>query len=148
MFKKAAGTMLATLAVADINEDYHAMLHGEDMLTGFQIEPMWEQFKAEYAHLSPIDLSDEAAMFDFFANVDSIITHNSRTDKTFTRGINQYSAMTFEDFADHFHLAENEENAPQNCSATRSSPLTEEGNGDAPDSWNWCDKGGVSPVKD
>ena len=56
--------------------------------------------------------------------------------------------MTFEEIEDHFHLVENAKNAPQNCSATRSSPLTADGNDDAPDSWNWQNHGGVSPVKD
>ena len=30
MFKKAASTLLATLAAADINEDFHAVLHGKE----------------------------------------------------------------------------------------------------------------------
>ena len=59
--------------------------------------------------------------------------------------------MTWEEFSEHFHFAENEANAEQNCSATdRSSPLTggELGEGDVPAAWNWQNKGGVSPVKD
>lgn len=39
-------------------------------------------------------------------------------------------------------------NAEQNCSATRSSPLTGDGVSAAPETWNWVNKGGVSPVKD
>lgn len=53
--------------------------------------------------------------------------HNSNPNKTWTRGINRFSAMTFEEFSEHFHLNENQENAEQNCSATRSSPLTADG---------------------
>jgi cathepsin H len=56
--------------------------------------------------------------------------------------------MTFEQLSEHFHLKENEENAEQNCSATRSSPLTASGANDVPSSWDWSDHGGVSPVKD
>ena len=58
--------------------------------------------------------------------------------------------MTFEEFSQHFNLADNQENAEQNCSATnRSSPLTANSDAsDTPDSWNWQNKGGVSPVKD
>ena len=140
--------MLATLAAADINSDFQGLLNGDEELRGAFMEPKWEQFKNEYAELSPVDLSEESSMFAFYENVDSVITHNSQADKTFSRGINQFSAMTFEEFSEHFHFAENKENAPQNCSATRPSPLTAEGVEDTPDSWNWQNKGGVSPVKD
>ena len=106
MFKTAASTMIATLAAANINEDFHGLLHGEEQLRGTHMEPMWEQFKEEYEALSPVDL-DEDAMFTFFNNVDRVINHNSRSDKTFTQGINAFTAMTSEEFAEHFHLAEN-----------------------------------------
>ena len=76
-------------------------------------------------------------MFTFFQNVDKVIEHNSKDIKTYTKVINKFSAMTFEQFSDYFNLEDNQENAEQNCSATRSSPLTSNGNGDAPDSWNW-----------
>jgi len=56
--------------------------------------------------------------------------------------------MTPSEFSDYFHLDQNQANAEQNCSATRSSPLTANGINDAPDSFNWVTKGGVSPVKD
>lgn len=112
MFKKAAGTMLATMATADINQNFHGLLHGDDELKENQMEPMWEQFKFEFATLSPVDLNDDSAMLAFYANIDSVIEHNSRSDKTFTRGINQFTAMTFEEFADHYHFAENQENTP------------------------------------
>lgn len=115
------------------------------------MEPLWTQFKAEYAHLSPVDLSDDSTMYTFYEKLESIIEHNSRDGKTYTRGLNQFSAMTNEEFNEHYHFVENEANAEQNCSATgRTSPLTsgELGDGAVPDSWNWQNKGGVSPVKD
>jgi len=148
MFKKAAGTMLATLAAADINQDFSEMLQGTEQFKATHMEPMWHQYKEEFGQRSPVDLDDESAMFTFFNNVDRVIEHNSRDDKTYSQGINAFTAMTFQEIQEHFHLIENQRNAPQHCSATRSSPLTAEGNGDAPDSWDWRNKGGVSPVKD
>ena len=144
---KAASALLATFAAAEINEDFHGVLHGQEYLTESHLEPLWEQFKEEFGAISPVELG-ESAKFTFLNKIDLIIEHNSRSDKTFTKGINQFSAMTFEEIQDHFHLVENAKNADQNCSATRSSPLTADGNSDAPDAWNWQNHGGVSPVKD
>ena len=148
MFNKTVGIMLATLAAADINHDYEGLLAGDEQLRGTDMQPMWEQFKNEFAELSPVDLSEQSTMYTFFENVDRVIDHNSKDDKTYTKEINLFSAMTFEQFSEHFNMAQNQANAPQNCSATRSSPLTAVGVDDAPDAWNWQNKGGVSPVKD
>jgi len=147
MFRKAVSTVLASLAAADINEDFSSVIQGTEELRGAHLEPLWSQYKAEFATLSPVELNDDA-MYTFFNNLDSVIEHNSKADKTYSRGINKFSAMTFAQFSEHFHLAENQANAPQNCSATRSSPLTESGVADVPAAWNWQNHGGVSPVKD
>lgn len=74
------------------------------------------------------------------------MAHNRQADKTWTKGINKFSAMTSEEFAEHYHLAENQANAEQNCSATGVSPQVN--NETPPESWNWRTKGKVSPVKD
>ena len=146
MFKKAAGSMFATLAAANINVDFDRLLHGRDQ--NANMYDLWDQFVEEFSSSSPVDLTDPDRQTIFMSNViDRVIPHNSG-DHSYTKGINQFSAMTFEEFEDHFHLVENQANAEQNCSATRSSPLTANGNGDAPDSWDWRNKGGVSPVKD
>ena len=148
MFKKAAGTMIATIAAADINVDYHDILHGIVSISEDHVDPMWDQFKSEFEHLSPNNLHQDQAVITFFSKVTEIIEHNAKADKTFTKGINQYTAMTFAEFSEHFNLAKNQENADQTCSATRSSPLTSSSaNDDPPDSWNWKSHGGVSPVK-
>jgi len=148
MLRTAIASTLAAFAAADINEDFGDLLQGREDLHATHFEPIWAQYKAEFEGQSPVDL-DEDAMFNFFENVDKIITHNKQEDKKFSQGINAFSAMTFEQFAEHFHLKDNQENAPQNCSATgRASPLTTAGNDDVPDSWDWSKHGGVSPVKD
>ena len=151
MYKKAFGAIVATsYAAADLNTDFKGLLHGQEQFKALDMANLWTQFKQEYGQESPISLESDNAMGTFFANVDSIIEHNSKSDKKFTRGINKFTAMTFAEFDDHYNLTENNLNAPQECSATnRSSPLTQgEENTDVPDSWNWQQHGGVSPVKD
>ena len=85
---------------------------------------MWNQFQAEFELASPVKLDDGERMLTFLENVASIVEHNSNPAKTFTRGINKFSAMTPTEFADFYNLEDNQLNAEQNCSATRSSPLT------------------------
>ena len=77
MFKLALGSAIAGYAAAEINEDFQTILHGEEQLHATHLEPMWAQYKAEYEGVAPIGLDSEDAMFAFFANVDSIITHNT-----------------------------------------------------------------------
>ena len=84
---KAASALLATFAAADINEDFHGVLHGQEYLNESHLEPLWEQFKEEFGANSPVEL-DESAKFTFLNKIDLIIEHNSRSDKTWTKGIN------------------------------------------------------------
>ena len=95
MLRSAIVSSLAAFASADINVDYHDLLHGLEELRAGHLQPLWSQFKTEFEHLSPIDL-DEDSMFSFFDNVDKIITHNKKSEKTYTVGINNFSAMNFE----------------------------------------------------
>ena len=149
MLKKAMAGMLATCASANINVEFEEILTGQMELTNDNYEPLWNHFVAEFSEVSPVELGDAERLWVLFDNIDSVIKHNLNPAKTYTRGINKFSAMTFDEFAEYFHLEENQANAEQNCSATgRTSPLTAEGDDSAPDSWNWVNKGGVSPVKD
>lgn len=110
MFRKAVGSMLASMAAADINKDFSSLIQGTEEFGGELFEPLWRQYQTEFADLSPVDL-DENAMYTFFTNLDAVITHNKKADKTYTRGINKFSAMTFEQVSEHFHFAENQANA-------------------------------------
>ena len=148
MFKTVVSTALATFASADINAEFSCLLHGECEWTQDQIEPLWNAFVEEYEELSPVDLNTSEAFVNFFVKVDKIIEHNSNPESTYEKGINMYSAMTFEQLSEHFNFEANQANAEQNCSATRSSPLTAAGADSAPDSYDWRNHGGVSPVKD
>ena len=66
---KAASAMLASFAAADINEDFHGVLHGQDLLEEHHLEPLWEQFKEEFAAMSPVEL-EESAKVTFLNKID------------------------------------------------------------------------------
>ncbi len=55
----------------------------------------------------------------FETKVKEIITHNSQPNVTFYKGLNEYSDLTDEEFADYFHLVGDN----QECSATYKSAL-------------------------
>lgn len=48
--------MIATIAAADINVDFHDILHGIVEINEDHVDPMWDQFKSEFEHLSPNNL--------------------------------------------------------------------------------------------
>ncbi len=106
MLSKALTSVLATFAAANINEDRQNLLNGGEQLHATDMEPLWNQFKTEFEHISPVEL-DQNAMFTFFQNVDKVIEHNSKDTKTYTKVINKFSAMTFEQFSDYFNLEDN-----------------------------------------
>lgn len=107
MFKSVFGSVVATMAAADINADFHDLIHGEETLHMVHMKPVWEQFKEEFTETSPVDLEDESKMFTFFENLEKVIEHNKKEDKTYSRGINKFSAMTFEEFSNFMHFADN-----------------------------------------
>ena len=80
MFKKAAAGMLATCAAAEINEDFKGFLSGQDKLDNDNYAPIWEQYVSEFKDASPVELDSEERLWVFFANVDSIIEHNSKPE--------------------------------------------------------------------
>jgi len=76
---------------------------------------MYAQFQQEYESLAQAHYQkagvDRRAVFE--DTVRTIVAHNSNPINTWKQGINQFSDMTEEEFADYFHLK-----AEQNCSAT------------------------------
>lgn len=91
-----------------------------------------------------MDLEEEGRYDIFVSNVEKVVQHNSDPRKLYVREINRYSAMTFEEVKDYYHM-DDVLKAMQNCSATASKKLEKE---DVPDTWDWREHGAVSPVKD
>ena len=150
MLRTAITSGLAVFAAADVNADHSDLLHGKVERTAENLQAIWDQYVKEYENLSPVDLAEDASFVRFFNKLDKIIKHNMQEDRTYTMGLNALSSMTWEQVKEHYHFDQVQANAAQTCSATyRSSPLTSvEAVDAAPESWNWCDHGGVSPVKD
>ena len=68
---------------------------------------------------------------------------------TYKKGLHRHSAQTFREIKDFYNMDAVNENAKQNCSATKSEDGTKALElEDVPDTWNWRDHNGVSPVKD
>lgn len=85
----------------------------------------------------------------FETKLNEIVMHNTRVNSTFYKGINEYSDLTDEEFADYFHLIGDN----QECSATHASVFGKDVTypddllKDIPAHWDWRDLGIVSPVK-
>ena len=118
MLRTAITTGLAAFAAADINADHSALLFGKNEASMKDGVAVWEQFVKEFDGVSPVDLSLESAKSNFFAQLESIIEHNSKGDRKFDRGLNAFSAMSFEQFREHYHLNKNHLSAAQNCAVT------------------------------
>ena len=74
------------------------------------------------------------------AKLENIIKHN-KAGKSWLKGINDFSDMTFEEFKQK-KLME-----PQNCSATYGLKIQKK-NLDIPANYDWVNQGVVTPVKD
>lgn len=71
-----------------------------------------------------------------------VVKHNKDQSQSYKKGLNQFSALTDEEFVSHFGL-----NVEQNCSATNRKSFGSQANSGLPASFDWRDKGVVSPVK-
>ena len=146
MMKRALNFLFASQASACIacNEEFKNQLNGNEMP---RIDMMFSRFIEEKS--SAVDLSEDGRYEIFENKVLEVIAHNTDPEATYTRGLNRHSAMTYQEVKDYYNMDKVNDHAKQNCSATK----REEGSTytpleDVPDSWNWRDHNGVSPVKD
>jgi len=74
-----------------------------------------------------------------------VIEHNANSDAKYKKGINSFSDLTEEEFAQYFNIV----NEPQHCSATTHNMKIDRkfNDDDIPEHFDWRDFGGVSPVK-
>jgi cathepsin H len=106
---------------------------------------MWERFESQQGKNSPNNLKSIAYRKNIFATtVEDIISHNKASSSTYQKGINKFSDMTEEEFNAHFQL--NQITEEQHCSATEETQSLM-ATIDAPDSYDWREHSGVSPVK-
>ena len=85
---------------------------------------------------------DRRAIFD--SNIKDIIANNSQEGQLWTKGINEYSHLTFEEFVQYFNIVKKD----QICTVAPPSSM----NGASkvkgtPASWDWRSYGVVTPVK-
>ncbi|KAI1889428.1 hypothetical protein AGOR_G00162770 [Albula goreensis] len=94
-----------------------------------------------YKYNRAYELEEYYRRLQIFTENKRKIDHHNTGNRTFTMGLNEFSAMTFAEFRRSFLLTE-----PQNCSATKGGHIS--GNGLYPDSVDWRKKGNyVTPVK-
>jgi len=110
--------LLASVAFAEINTDFHHVLSGKEALTDAHVDQMYNQFLVEYkdSRIPTHTLSSEATSRKqvFAQTVSEVVKHNSDASQSYQKGINSFSDMTHEEFVEHFHIV----NDPQHCSAT------------------------------
>ena len=151
MFKKSLAAIAYLFSSANalaFNDKYQAHLEGKSPLSHDVVEQMWNHFEVEFgSHMPATSKSEAERKNQFVAKLEDIIAHNQDPSSTYQKGINQFSAMTEEEFRAHFYLDQIKEE--QHCSATDKRQSVKKSNiADAPSFWDWRDHNGVSPVKD
>lgn len=126
---------ICVLANLHLNVKYRNFLEGSYPLTEKIAREIYKEYQST---------QNEKSFFRFkifYDNLKTIKKHNSE-DHSWTQGINDYTDMTFEEFASDKLMA------PQNCSATSFLKINHEIKESAiPESYEWNDYGMVSPVK-
>lgn len=127
--------LVAAVALKDINDRHKATLETE--FRHISVEQQ-RQLYSEYVRDFSRPFSAER-FFVFQQNLKTIVEHNA-AGRSWKMGINEFADETFEEFKSKLLMS-----LPQNCSATQ-------GNygftgASVPDSFDWREKGMVSPVK-
>jgi len=99
------------MAFAALSSDFGSILNGQAPLSQAALDQMYAQFQTEFSSPSDKLSANRRAIFE--DKVREIVAHNSNPNSTWMKGVNEYSDMTDEEFADYFHLKEE-----QHCSAT------------------------------
>jgi cathepsin H len=103
-------------------------------------------FQRDYGRHYESQAEEQLRLRNFQKSLEIIRSHNSREDRTFEMGINQFSDMSDEEFEQKVLMT------PQNCSATNpaSSSATQHSalsTIDLPMHFDWRDRGVISEVK-
>ena len=150
MFKKAIALLMAATASAkrtpqDLNEELSEYLEGR---INHPIDLIYEKYLD--SEISLVE-HDESRFELFKEKVKDIIMHNANPENKYRKGLSKFSSMTFQEVKDYYNMDAVNAKAEQACSATMAVSFEDVHGGiniDVPDSWNWQEHGGVSPVKD
>ena len=146
MFKSIA--FLLGSAAANINTEYSYVLKGDEPVSHSIFEAMWNSYSREFKSLNSDTASLAERKSNFAKTIEDIIEHNKNPNKAFTKGLNKFSDMSHEEFMAYFRMSTTP-NEEQHCSATHERQEVEKKVAfeDMPESWDWREHGGVSPVK-
>ena len=128
--------VLLGLAICNLhlNVKHRDFLNGEGFFSELKARQIYNEFYSPYTTKSNY-------RFKVFADTLLEIRNHNMGKHSWTKGINDYSDMTEEEFAESRLMR------PQECSATNSLKVKEEMKVGVPDAYEWNNYGMVSPVK-
>jgi len=101
----------------------------------------FQDFKTKFSKVYGDDLEEEKRFQIFSKNIRDVVAHNSKQTSSYTKGINQFSDLTDEEFKDTF-LGYKRVQAPQALKSQSTESVK-----DLPDSVNWAEAGVTTGVK-
>lgn len=126
-----------------LDDDFGHFLKGHVAASDSDLLNMYQQYLSDFKGKT-FEVNRDMDRFIIFKNrVREIIAHNSDPNQTWERGINHMTDLTEEERNDMYQVM-----AEQKCSATTPSPRNEYNDEWTPSSYDWRNKGIVSPVKD
>lgn len=119
------------------------LAHARPLVAEREAHDEFAAFKAKHGRVYASPEEEAMRLLNFRASLERVRSHNAVADRTYDKGINQFSDMTDEEFTKKVLMS------PQNCSAThRPSPRVPRVAGaDLPDRVDWREKGIVGEVK-
>jgi len=152
MFKKTLAVVAALFAStqACINSEFEDVLAGKTHMTHEIFMKLWERFEKHEGLLSPNAAHDKSKrMTQFAETIQVVIEHNKNPEKTYTKGLSKFSDMSETEFIQYFKMDKTRmgARAEQHCNAQATGPLMKWDDVKIPDSWDWREHKGVSPVK-
>ena len=127
--------LVVALSNVHLNIKYRSFLDGESFFSDATAKAIYNEYRSPYNEKSDY-------RFKIFAMTLLEIRNHNMGKHSWTKGINDFSDMTHEEFEEEYLMA------PQKCSATNNlrvkAQLKDQG---IPDSYEWNNFGMVSPVK-
>lgn len=149
-----AAIALVSLAQASLmTEELKSILTGKAPLPAATVEAAYLKFTSIHessgAPSARYRIPAEQRKAIFAKNLQEIMRHNADPKSTWQKGVNAYTDMTEQEFADYFHLVgDNQEcSATQRYGGAQNSTNATNDVRDVPAYWDWRNIGIVTPVK-